>query len=145
LVRSLRNPINLLILILAAVLVTACASTYTSGWKDPSYQTLPAKIMVVGVGKNPLSRRLLEDEFVLQSKSRGTDAFASYTVLQGDPTAIAKKVAELGADAVLITSLVRQLQIPIFSTWLKHCLAFSVPVTSASVWKPVKTVQPSLW
>jgi len=108
-IRSLRNPFGLFILI--AMLVTACASTQlTSVWKDPSYQTRPAKIMVVGVAKNPLNRRLFEDEFVQQLKSRGTDAIASYTVLsdeqQGDPAAIAKKVAELGADTVLITRLV---------------------------------------
>ena len=108
-IRSLRNPFGLFILI--AMLVTACASTQlTSVWKDPSYQTRPAKIMVVGVAKNPLNRRLFEDEFVQQLKSRGTDAIASYTVLsdeqQGDPAAIAKKVTELGADTVLITRLV---------------------------------------
>jgi hypothetical protein len=107
--RSLRNPFGLFILI--AMLVTACASTQlTSVWKDPSYQTRPAKIMVAGVAKNPINRRLFEDEFVQQLKSRGTDAIASYTVLsdaqQGDPAAIAKKVAELGADTVLITRLV---------------------------------------
>jgi len=107
--RALRNPFALFILI--AMLVTACASTrLTSVWKDPSYQTRPAKIMVVGVAKNPLNRRLFEDEFVHQLKSRGTDAIASYTVVsdeqQGDQDAIAKKVAELGADAVLITRTV---------------------------------------
>lgn len=108
-IRTLRNPFSLLILV--AMLVTACASTQlTSVWKDPSYQARPAKIMVVGVAKNPLNRRLFEDEFVQQLKSRGTDAIASYTVLldekQGDQAAIAKKVAELGADTVLITRLV---------------------------------------
>lgn len=108
-IRSLRNPFSLLILV--AMLVTACASTQlTSVWKDPSYQARPAKIMVVGVAKNPINRRLFEDEFVQQLKSRGTDAIASYTVLsdeqQGDQAAIAKKVAELGADTVLVTRLV---------------------------------------
>jgi hypothetical protein len=105
----MRNPFGLLILI--AMLLTACATTQLNAvWKDPGYQTRPAKIMVVGVAKNPLNRRLFEDEFVQQLKSRGTDAIASYTVLsdeqQGDPAAIAKKVAELGADTVLITRLV---------------------------------------
>ena len=108
-IRTLRNPFSLLILV--AMLVTACATTQlTSVWKDPSYQARPAMIMVVGVAKNPLNRRLFEDEFVQQLKSRGTDAIASYTVLpdekQGDQAAIAKKVAELGADTVLITRLV---------------------------------------
>jgi hypothetical protein len=94
-----------------AVLLTACATTQvTSVWKDPSYETRPARIMVVGVARNPLNRRLFEDEFVKQLKSRGTDAIASYTVVpdekQADQEAIARKVAELGADAILITRLV---------------------------------------
>jgi hypothetical protein len=108
-IRLLRKPFGLSILI--ALLVTACASTrLTAVWKDPSYQSRPAKIMVVGVAKNPVNRRLFEDEFVRQLKSSGTDAIASYTVLpdrqQDDQEAIAKKVAELRADTVLITRLV---------------------------------------
>jgi hypothetical protein len=105
----LRNP--LVYLVPLALLLSACASTQlTSVWKDPSYQTRPAKILVIGVAKSPLNRRLFEDEFTRQLKSRGTDAIASYTVLpdaqQGDQTAITKNVAELGADTVLITRLV---------------------------------------
>jgi hypothetical protein len=105
----MRNPFGLLILI--AMLLTACATTQLNAvWKDPGYQTRPARIMVVGVAKNPLNRRLFEDEFVQQLKSRGTDAIASYTVLpdrqQDDHEAIAAKVKELGADAILITRLV---------------------------------------
>lgn len=112
-----RNPFGLAILI--AMLVTACATTQlTSVWKDPSYQTRPAKIMVIGVAKNPINRRLFEDEFVKQLKSRGTDAIASYTVLsdkqQGDQEAIAKKVAELGADTVLITRLVSKKTVQVY-------------------------------
>ena len=61
------------------------------------------------MAKNPLNRRLFEDEFVAQLKARGTDATASYTVLsdeeQDDQVAIAVKVKELKADTVLITRL----------------------------------------
>lgn len=93
------------------MLVAACTTTQlTAVWKDPSYQTRPARIMVVGVARNPVNRRLFEDEFVRQLKARGTDAIASYTVVsdehQVDQDAIAKKVAERGADTVLITRLV---------------------------------------
>ncbi|MFZ5525023.1 MAG: hypothetical protein ACOY9D_13225 [Pseudomonadota bacterium] len=107
--RVLRNPLS--ILILGAMLVTACATTQlTSVWKDPTYQARPAKAMVIGVAKNPLNRRLFEDEFVRQLKARGTEAIASYTVLadkqQDDQAAIAAKVKALGADTVLITRLV---------------------------------------
>ena len=112
-----RNPLVYLIPI--ALLLSACATTQlTSVWKDPSYQTRPARILVIGVARSPLNRRLFEDEFVRQLKSRGTDAIASYTVLpdaqQGDQADIAKKVAELGADTLLITRLVSKKVVQVY-------------------------------
>jgi hypothetical protein len=106
---SLRTPFSMLLL--AVMLVTACSSTQIKSiWKDAAYQSRPARIMVIGVAKDPLERRLFEDEFVVQLKARGTEAFASYTVLpdkqQDDQAVIAAKVKELGADTVLITRLV---------------------------------------
>lgn len=99
------------IVILAATLLAGCVSMRPAAvWKDPGYQAHPAKIMVIGVSKNPLNRRLFEDEFVLHLKSRGTEAIASYTVLpdkqQDDQAVIAEKVKESGADTVLISRLV---------------------------------------
>jgi len=113
----LRNP--LVYLIPLALLLSACASTQlTSVWKDPSYQTRPAKILVIGMARSPLNRRLFEDEFVRQLEAHGTSAIASYTVLtdaqQGDQAVIAKKVAELGADAVLITRLVSKKVVQVY-------------------------------
>lgn len=107
--RYLGNP--LAYLLAAAMLLTACATTQLNAvWKDPAYHARPAKIMVVGVAKNSINRRLFEDEFVAQIRARGTDAIASYTVLpdkqQGDQEAIAAKVKESGADTILITRLV---------------------------------------
>ena len=96
---------------LIALIITACASTQvTSVWKDPSYGGHPKRVMVIGVSKSPINRRLFEEELVRQFKARGTDAIASYTVLpdakQNDQDVIAKKVAEQHADTVLITRLV---------------------------------------
>ena len=104
----LRSPFGFLILI--AMLVTACATTQLGAvWKDPSYQARPHKIMVIGVAKTQANRRVFEDEFVRQLNVHGTAAIASYTVLPGmqqdGHAAIAAKVAELGADAVLITRM----------------------------------------
>ncbi len=106
--RTLRSTLSLGILI--TLLITACATTkITSAWKDQSYQGRPHKIMVIGVAKKPVNKRIFEDEFVRQLKSRGTDAIASYTVLpdekQDNQEAIAAKMKELSADAVLITRL----------------------------------------
>ncbi|MEQ1525956.1 MAG: hypothetical protein ABL902_00800 [Gallionella sp.] len=105
--------------VVASLLLSGCASTQlTSVWKDPAYQTSPKKVMVVGVAKKPVKRRIFEDEFVAQLKARGTDAIASYTVLsdkkQDDQEAIAVKVKELGADAVLITRLVSKKTIKVY-------------------------------
>jgi hypothetical protein len=95
---------------LIAMLITACALTkLTSAWKDPSYQGQPRKIMVIGIAKKPLNKRILDDEFVRQLKARGTDAVASYTVMpdekQADHAVIAAKMKEQGADGVLISRL----------------------------------------
>lgn len=107
------------LLLLGALLITACATTEINAiWKDPSYQARPARIMVIGVAKNPLNRRLFEDEFIQQIKARGTEAIASYTVLpdkqQDDQAAIAAKVKELDADSVLVTRLVNKKTVKIY-------------------------------
>jgi len=107
--RRLCNPLGYMIAV--TMLVTACATTELNAvWKDPSYQSRPAKIMVIGVAKNPINRRIFEDDFVAQLKAHGTDAIASYAVLpdkkQADRETIAAKVKETGADALLITRLV---------------------------------------
>ena len=92
-------------------LVTGCATTeFTSEWRDQSFRGRPQKVMVIGIAKKPVLKRVFEDEFVRQLKSAGTDAVASYTVLpagkQVDHRKIAAKMRELQADAVLITRLV---------------------------------------
>ncbi len=107
-IRILRCSIGIGMFI--AMLVTACATTkLTSAWKDPSYQRQPHKIMVIGIAKKPLNKRIVEDEFVRQLKARGTNAVASYTVMpdeqQADHAVIAAKMKEQGADAVLILRL----------------------------------------
>lgn len=108
-VRTLRSSISFGMLI--AMLIPACATTkLTSVWKDQKYLGQPSKIMVIGVAKKPVNKRILEDEFVRQLKARGTDAVASYTVMpdekQGDQAVIAAKMKEQGADAVLISRMV---------------------------------------
>jgi hypothetical protein len=96
--------------LLMVMLITACATTkLTSAWKDPSYQGQPRKIMVIGVAKKPLNKRIFEDEFVRQLKACGINAVAGYTVMpdekQGDHAVIAAMMKEQGADAVLISRL----------------------------------------
>jgi len=97
----------------SAVVITqlaACSTTYVSSlWKDPTYQIKPHKIMIIGIAKSPANKRTLEDDFAKQLKLQGTDAVSSYAILpddkDGNKDAIAAKMKEQGADAVLITRI----------------------------------------
>ncbi len=96
----------------ASILLTACATATQPSevWKDPSYHSLPKKIMVVGISRKPVNRRIFEDEFVRQITNSGSEAVASYTVLsdelQSDHKALAAEVKKAKADTVLITRVV---------------------------------------
>ncbi len=114
---SCKNP--LLFLIPVVLLISACASTQlNSVWKDPTYHEHPSRIMVIGVVKNPATRRIFEDEFVRQLAANGTQAIASYSelpeTLRGDDAAIAAKVKQMGVDTMLITRLVSKQTVQTF-------------------------------
>ena len=109
--KKLQWIMKLLVCIGMITSFSGCATTeITSAWKDPSYQGPPSRIMVIGIAKKPVNRRVFEDEFVRQLKARGTDAFASYTVLsdklENNHAVIAAKMKEKSADTVLISKLV---------------------------------------
>lgn len=101
---------------IAAVMLAGCASTeLVNQWSNPAY-TSPwfKRVMVIAVTRQQGIRRTFEDEFVAQLKAAGTDAVASYQYLQEDgqvaETRLKQAVAEAGADAAIITRLVRREQ-----------------------------------
>jgi hypothetical protein len=107
------------IIFLVSVLLSACATTQIkSVWKDPSYLARPQRVMVIAVVKEPIYRRIIEDEFVLQFKLRGVDAIPSYTTLpdkkQNDQAAIEKMVKQSGVDSVLITRTVSKRSVRVY-------------------------------
>jgi hypothetical protein len=107
------------------ILFAACATTkFTSVWRDETYQGHPATIMIVGVSDTPMTRRLLEEEFVKELKASETDAIASYTVLPdqfvADRNAVDAKAREAGADTVLVTKLVARRTGTTESTWVTY-------------------------
>lgn len=106
-------------LVLIAAMLSACSTTQIkSVWKDPSYLGHPQRIMVIAVAREPIYRRIFEDEFVLQLKARGADAIASYATLpdrsQDDQAAIAKMVVQMGADTVLVSRLVSKRSVRVY-------------------------------
>jgi len=98
--------------VLSVTFINACATTaLTSVWKNETYQGGPLrKILIIGVDRNQGMKRLLENEFVLQLKSKGIDAVPSHTILHEDTILekemITAKISELRIDSVLITTLV---------------------------------------
>ena len=107
-----RKVLCSIILVLSVTFINACATTaLTSVWKNETYQGGPLrKILIIGVDRNQGMKRLLENEFVLQLKSKGIDAVPSHTVLHEDTMlekeVITAKISELRIDSVLITTLV---------------------------------------
>jgi len=101
------------ILVVVSFLFCASCSTTTMGtvWADKNYQGGKIKkIFVIGVSKDPTVRRVFEDEFVNQLKSLGTDAVPSYSLIPSeemiDRPTVESKMKEVGADGVIVTTLV---------------------------------------
>lgn len=104
---------------LGAVLVLSlaaagCASTrVVHEWRNPELASAQRfkKILVVDVSRQPGIRRSFEDEFVLRLKAAGVDAVPSYRFIAEDgPVEEPRRreaLAQAGADATLVTRLVR--------------------------------------
>jgi hypothetical protein len=113
----MNDPLNVITRLLGVlsvlVILTGCSSTSLVGsWKDPRFQGPPIrKVLVIGVSEDGNARRIFEDEFVTQLGARGVDAVASYTLIPQDgkvPEAtVAKAVRESGAEAILMTRVVK--------------------------------------
>ena len=109
------SPLRIFALAMAVALgLAACAAStkIVNEWVSPDY-TSPRfrKIMVIGVSKQPSIRRTFEDEFVKQLKATGVEAVPSYLYIpedgQVDEGRLQAAVKQAGADAVIVTRLVR--------------------------------------
>jgi hypothetical protein len=103
-------------LIATMLMFAGCAATeLVNQWSNPAY-TAPwfKRVMVIAVSKQPTIRRNFEDAFVAQLKAAGVDAVPSYQYIpdegQVDEARLNKAVLAAGADAALITRLVRKEQ-----------------------------------
>jgi hypothetical protein len=102
--------------LIAAMMLAACASTeLINQWSNPDY-TAPSfkRVMIIGVSRQVGIRRTFEDEFAAQLKAAGVDALPSYQYIQEEgqveETRLKQAVAQAGADAAIITRLVRREQ-----------------------------------
>jgi hypothetical protein len=102
--------------LIAAMMLASCASTeLINQWSNPDY-TSPSfkRVMIIGVSRQVGIRRTFEDEFAAQLKAAGVDALPSYQYIQEEgqveETRLKQAVAQAGADAAIITRLVRREQ-----------------------------------
>lgn len=109
---KLSRPVRLGIAALSLAALASCAAStqLTSSWADPAAQNRNfKKVVVVGVTPKSATRRMYEDTFAAELRSRGIDAVGSYTFAnegQLDKDAAIAKLKEIGADGVVVARLV---------------------------------------
>ena len=104
-----RTP-RLSALLALAVLASSCASRnqVLSEWKDPAYAARPGqKVVVMAAAENEVSGRIWETEMEKQLAGRGftvvpASAILGTTGTRPDSAAVAAKVADSGADLVMV-------------------------------------------
>ena len=104
----MRAALRFASLAFVALVLVACASTpkLTASWRDPQFSgPPPAKLMVLGISRSDVHRRVFEDGFANALRSAGVGSIAAYTELpeQGviPDERIQAAVKKSGADAVL--------------------------------------------
>ena len=100
-----------LFLLVCFCLPVSCATTkMTDSWRDDNFRGTVRKAVVIGIFKEPDTRKIFEDEFADRLKARGVDATASHKIIPDaelpDKDVVIGKIRKLGADAVLVTRIV---------------------------------------
>ncbi len=104
----------LIVLAVGAGILGGCATTnIVELWRNPSYQPTPlSNILVIGMQKDPLIRRIWEDSYVTEfgKLDKSVTVTASYSVFPGgipDTTGIKQLAEEHKYDGVLMISRAR--------------------------------------
>jgi hypothetical protein len=103
--------ISLPALLLASLLLSACASTtLQTAWLDPTFTAKPMKkIDVIGIGSNLTNQRVFEDIFAQKLREAGVEGVAGYTVIPDEARAAQQPftdaVVRTGAQGLLVVRL----------------------------------------
>lgn len=112
----IRTAGRMALLLLAAALLSSCASTrFTSAWRDSGYQGPELrKIVVVGISGETAARRVFEDSFAKALGQAGVEAVPGYTLVPDKPERpveqLREAVEKIHADAVLVARALRSEQ-----------------------------------
>lgn len=104
--------VNIIVTLVLIVVLTSCSNTrFLSVWVENDLKMKPVdNVMVIGIGKNQLARRMFEDRFVSELAKEKINALASFKYIP-DGTRITresveKAIKDKSIDAVIITHLV---------------------------------------
>ena len=97
-----------LFLLACFCLTASCATTkMTDVWKDDNYRGTIRKVVVIGIFKEPDTRKIFEDEFADRLRARGVDATASRKIVTDaempDKDVVIGNIRKHGAETVLVT------------------------------------------
>lgn len=99
-------------LLLLGICLTGCSSTeLVNSWVKPEGVAQPfRKVVVAALLERDDLRRTMEDDLVAQIKARGADAVPGYSLFPAGTTdreLVKRTVEQTGADAVLVSGLVK--------------------------------------
>lgn len=108
-----QNNVHLILLLVCLGIASGCSSTkLVDSWSDPNLVEKPLeRILVLGVMRDDMQRRVYEDGFVKRLSKRGVVGIAGYTVMPNredydEKDEIKAAVQTTQADAALIARLV---------------------------------------
>lgn len=106
-VKCLRGWTIVCILLLLTCVACVTRPVTLATWKDPNYRAQSVgRILIVGVAKQEIYRRIFEERFVNVLQKYNVNALASYQHLAQeiihDEKTVTAKVKELGVDSVLV-------------------------------------------
>jgi len=101
------------LLVFAALVTSSCASRnkVVTEWKDPAYAARGGqKVVVMAVAENEISGRIWETEMSKQLAGHGLNVVSGSSIMgttgtRPDSAAVAAKIAESGADLVIVTRM----------------------------------------
>jgi hypothetical protein len=103
--KSFKHITKINLVLISFLFMGASFSFAQSTWKSPDYQKLEyRRVIVLAKTSNDGARRIIEDETVLQLKSKGVNAIPAYSNIQ-DSDLVSEEAFLLKADALEVDGL----------------------------------------
>ncbi len=101
-----------LVVLILALLMAGCSSTkLAESWEAPDINEPPAaKVLLIALTKDPVTRRFFEQHFVAEAKKKGVEVipsseYAPHATDHDEKDEIVKLLKKVGAEGVLIAQI----------------------------------------